>query len=531
MCGTSFQQEILERLSRLSPIYKVGGSVRDAQMGMPSQDVDAVMALPYEDICAALLQWGYTPHSLGAEFQTVSLFRETERLDIVSFSGELEADALHRDFTINAIYQDVRTGELKDPLNGLRDLRERHLRACGKASDRFQEDPLRVLRLIRFAVHYKLEIEKETWQAAVEHVAQLARTSLERVTAELGRLLILEDVGQALEFLDRLGYFQSHIPELARLKGLTQNRYHTKDAWEHTRHVVMNTPPQIVLRLAALFHDLGKWETASRECYAWGTLHQKNNSYYLNEFKLIGKKLESWLNKEVEIHGGRLDHYPDVLMVKHIKASTAIPGQPFALVPEGKRHFLQHEKESARLTREIFPRFRWSMVLPGGSSGEQEVEYLVGHHMLGTLTFMTELREGSDSEKVALKSRRFAWEVGWNGQRFEPQRVENLLELWQADFLGGKQLSDDDFKRLKGIQEEIKRACSSMVQREKTLDWKFFAGFAREKGLEKERFGQFKEQVRKVLMMEPELSLENRDLLEREYRSFAQAETARFHKG
>ncbi|WP_407311166.1 CCA tRNA nucleotidyltransferase [Desulfosporosinus sp. SB140] len=522
MHGTSFQQEILERLSRLSSIYKVGGTVRDAQLGVPSKDVDAVMALNHEDICEILIQWGYTPHTLGSKFRTVSLFQGTDRLDIVSFSGELASDALRRDFTINALYQDVQTGVIKDPLNGLRDLRERRLRACGIASDRFQEDPLRVLRLVRFAVHYELDIEKETWQAAVDYVPQLARVSLERVTVELGKILILEEVDHALELLDRLGYFQFYIPELARLKGLAQNRYHTKDAWEHTRHVVMNTPPQIMLRLAALFHDLGKWETASRECYARGTVRQENNSYYLNEFKLTGRNMEPWINKTVEIHGGRLDNHPDIVMVKHIKVIMAIPKKLFEWVPEGKRHFLQHEKESARLTKEIFPRFRWNMVLPGGSSGERDVDYLVGHHMLGTLTFMNELRGEFDQRKVSQKSRRFAWEVGWNGQTFDSKRVENLLGLWQADFLGGKQMSDDDFKRLKWIQNEIRDACLYITLREKTLDWGFFARFAREKGLEREKFGRFKEMVRKTLMMDPKLTLNNRDLLEREYRSFVQ---------
>ena len=279
MIGTSFQREILKKLSDLGPLYIVGGAVRDAQLGIPSKDVDVVTALPLQEIELKLSDWGYTPHLIGAHLQTISLFMETERLDIASFSGEVEKDALRRDFTLNAIYQDVRTGEIKDPLGGLQDLDERRLRACGCAVERFVEDPLRILRLIRLAVRYGFEIEQETWQAAVDHISLLHKVSSERITEELARILVLEEIDKALGLLDDLGYWQTYIPELARLKGLVQNRYHTKDAWEHTRHVVRNTPNRVLLRLAALFHDMGKWETASRECCVWGTVRLTNQGY------------------------------------------------------------------------------------------------------------------------------------------------------------------------------------------------------------------------------------------------------------
>ena len=520
MIGTSFQQEILKRLSDLSPVYIVGGAVRDAQLGIPSKDVDAVMALPLLEIDEIMSDWGYTPHLIGTNQQTVSLFKGTERVDIVSFSGEIEIDALRRDFTLNAIYQDVRTGKIIDPLSGLQDLKDRRLKACGCAVDRFKEDPLRILRLVRMAVRYDCLIDSETWQAAVDLIGQLQAVSVERVTEELGRILVLEDIDKALGLLDDLGYFRAYIPELARLKGLVQNRYHTKDAWEHTRHAVRNTSSRVLLRLAALFHDLGKWETASRECYVWGTVVMTGQGYTIDGFKLVGKNPERWTNKQVEVHGGRLDNYPDTIIIKRIKAAQFMPKKRLEMVVDGKRHFLNHERESARLVKEILPRFRWSMVLPGGSKGERDVHFLVRNHMMGTMTFTSNLKEELEDTKLRNKARRFAWEMGWNGQYFDTQRVENLLDLWWADFLGGKQDAEKRKDRLEWIQSEIRKACAILMEQSTLLDWAYFQEFVREKGLEGERFGRFKEQVRGQVMINTKFSLTDPRFLEREYGIF-----------
>jgi len=532
MIGTPFQQEVLRRLSDLSPVYIVGGAVRDAQLGIPSKDVDVVTTLSLEQIENKLSDWGYNPHIIGAHQPTVSLFQDKDRVDISVFSGDVEKDALRRDFTLNAIYQDIQTGELKDPLNGLKALRERRLEACGRAEARFQEDAIRILRLIRLAVRYDCVIEPETWQAAYNNISLIQGVSVERVTEELGKILILEEIDKALGFLDDLGYFKMYIPELARLKGLVQNRYHTKDAWEHTRHVVKNTPHRVLLRLAALLHDMGKWETASRECYAWGTIKSTTQGYMVNEFKLVGKSLEKWIDREVEVHGGRLDNYQDTIVVKRIKLERAVHRKQFEMVPEGKRHFLQHEKESARLVKEFLSRFRWTIVLPGGSKGEGELHFLVGHHMLGTLTFMSELKGEMQNTKIHLKARRFAWDVGWNGQNFNSQRVENLLDLWKADFLGGKQDAEKNLSRLDGIQGEIRNACIFLAERARLLEWGFFEEFAREKGLEGERFGHFKEHVRKKVMMDTKYVLNDPQFLEKEYKLYCSGQTpytARWH--
>lgn len=448
MTGTSFQQGILRKLSEYGQVYIVGGAVRDALLGIPSKDFDLVSVLSVQEIYTLLSDGGYNPHVMGAKQQTLSLFQGTDRMDIVSFDGEIKRDALHRDFTLNALYQDVRTGEIKDPLKGLEDLKTRRLKACGSADERFNEDPLRILRLVRLAIRHNFTIEPETWMAALDHVPDLKNVSHERVTVELGRILLLDEVDKALGLLNDLGYFQAYIPELARLTGVIQNQS-CMDAWEHTCQVVKNTPVNVLLRLAALFHDLGTWKTA-----------------------------------------------------------------------EEKRYFSEHETESVRLVQEILPRFRWSMVLPGGSRGERELMFLVGHHSLGSFTFKSDIKQDLLNSKVHTKARRLAWQIGWDGQKFDTQRVENLLDLWRADFLAGTKNAGEYLERFNRIQDEVRTINPELIERANSLDWRVFEKFAHAKGLEGKRFGRLKEQIHSRAMMDTDICLTDLNFLEKEYQLF-----------
>lgn len=515
MLGTPFQQEIFNKLMGLSPVYIVGGAVRDSQFGLPYQDIDAVVALPLERIEENLLAWGYKPHRLGAHKPTLSLFYENERVDLLELPEEIAQDALRRDFTLNAIYYDLRENELIDPLSGLTDLQEKFLRSCGEANERFREDPLRILRMVRLAVQYDLTIDPNTWQAALEALPLLAETAGERITDELSKILVLENIEGSIRMLDELGYWQAYLPELARLKGLVQNKYHAKDAWEHTIHAVCNTPPRLLLRLAALFHDIGKWEVASRECYIWGKLTYHEKIFYVEDFRLIGKNLQRWKEKMVEVHGARLDNYPDTVQVKRINA-LRVRREGYEMVPDGKRHFLNHEKESGRIVRKILPRFRFSMFLNvQGRKGETELIYLVENHMIGTLTFMSELR--GEMQKLKEKARRFAWEQGWDGHSFNFVRINNLLTLWRADYFGGKNRAEGDVELFERVQKEILKACKLLEERWLELDWHVFDDLARQKDLSGERFGRFKEQVRNRVMLDDKASLTDIQVLEHEY--------------
>lgn len=523
----SFQQEVIKKLTEISPLYLVGGTIRDTLLHCPTKDVDGVIELPLEELETLLKEWGYHPLRIGAKHPTVSVFQKGERIDFNPFNGDLEADALRRDFTINAIYQDVRTGDFIDPLGGLLDLKNKVLRACGNPEDRFREDPIRVLRLVRFSVNYGLVIEPETLEAAKRTVGALAGTASERISEELGRILTLDGPEAGIRLLDEIGYWQAFLPELARLKGLMQNRYHSKDAWGHTLHVVRNTPPRLILRLAGLFHDLGKWETASRECYAWGKCIAANEGFRLGEYRLLGKQLQRWSGQCVEVHGARLDNYPEVIQVKHIqKSSSGEVG--FEWVENGKRNFLGHEKESGRLTRQVLPRFRFSMVLgKGNSGGDKELIWLIENHMTGTLLFMSELRGEGKPGQLGEKARRFAWEQGWDGRTYQMERLFNLLDLWRADFLGGKQREPQDEVVFEQVQQRIRTEAQKILSENQKIRWATLEEFTRHRGIQGREFGAFKDSVRTILISSEDPFLISEEFLEKEYKKFLKKQEAK----
>lgn len=517
---TTFQQDLLEKVKKLSPLYLVGGATRDHLMNLPSKDIDVVIELSLDELEKVLRDWGYTPLRIGAKHSTISVFQDAERIDFNFFSGDLNEDALRRDFTINAIYQDLRTERWIDPLGGSGDIEKQILRSCGEPEDRFKEDPIRILRMVRFSVKYGLVIEEKTLQAAQELIGSLAGTASERISEELGKILTLEDPESAILLLDQIGYWEAFLPELARLKGLVQNQYHAKDAWEHTLHVVRNTPSRLLLRLAGLFHDLGKWETASRECYAWGKCTAGPEGFQLGEFRILGRQLYRWNGQFVEVHGARLDYYPDTIQVKHIR-KTSEGRKGFEWVENGKRHFLGHEKESGRLARQIFPRFRFSMVLGHtDSGGEKELVWLIENHMSGTLAFMSELR-GESKAQIHGKARRFAWEKGWTGRAFQIDRLRNLLDLWRADFFGGKQRGPNDEEIFEKIQRTIKSEAEMLASRSATMEWGELDQFAQNRKITGKDYGDFKDYLRTTKLLNFESSIPMTEMyLEQEYKKY-----------
>ena len=193
-------------------------------------------------------------------------YLDGRRPSSITFLGDIEGDLARRDFTVNAIAWDPTqpglTG-LRDPFGGLGDLSRGILRAVGRAEDRFAEDGLRPLRAVRLACTLRFALEPRTRRAIAATLDTFAKVALERVRDELTKLLLRgQPASRGLRLLQRTGLLARIAPELLEGVRFPQNRWHAHDVWEHTLRCVDFAPADLVVRLAALFHDVAKPRSA-----------------------------------------------------------------------------------------------------------------------------------------------------------------------------------------------------------------------------------------------------------------------------
>lgn len=250
--------------------YAVGGCVRDAFLGLTPKDYDlCTSALPQETeavFCRCPLVLAGEKHgTVGVvtdcgvveitTFRTEGDYRDSRHPDWVQFVPRVENDLARRDYTINAMAFSPSRG-LADPFRGREDLEKKVLRAVGDPRTRFREDPLRILRGIRFAVRFHLNVDPETEQAMLEEAPLMENLARERVYDELCKLLPLVGAEDLIRFAPILA---AVIPELGPMIGFDQRSpHHAYDLFTHTAHVVEEVPPELTLRWAALLHDVGK---------------------------------------------------------------------------------------------------------------------------------------------------------------------------------------------------------------------------------------------------------------------------------
>lgn len=262
-------------------LYLVGGPVRDRIIGRPSSDLDYTTGAHPDRVKVLARRAGATSiYTVGERFGTIGAVFEGNPVEITTFRSEsyspgsrkpsvqfgdsLEADLGRRDFTINAMAQDVSSGRIVDPHGGLADLVAGRIRAVGVADDRFTEDPLRVLRCVRFAAQLGFDIEAGTLAAARRTADELRHVSAERIGAELNLTLLSREPGRALVTLLEIGVLGLVMPELIPLQQTEQEEHRQhKDVFAHTMRVLANTPDVPETRWAALLHDVGKPRTKS----------------------------------------------------------------------------------------------------------------------------------------------------------------------------------------------------------------------------------------------------------------------------
>lgn len=252
----------------------VGGCVRDHLLGRPPQDYDITTSARPEQTKAVFsacrtidtgLRHGTVTVLLDGcplEITTYRLdgaYSDGRHPDQVTFTASLREDAARRDFTMNAMAWAPGEG-LRDFFGGAADVQSAIIRAVGEPDVRFQEDPLRILRALRFASVLGFSLENATREAARRQRGLLKRVSPERLWAELAKLLLGKNVGDILQaYPDILGEI---IPELLPMVGFDQrNAHHCYDLFTHTAVAVAHVPPVLSLRLAMLLHDVGKPET------------------------------------------------------------------------------------------------------------------------------------------------------------------------------------------------------------------------------------------------------------------------------
>lgn len=270
----------------------VGGCVRDLLLQRAAKDWDVATAATPDEVQRACGRVTPIAPAFGTvlvhpddgappievtTFRSESGYADRRRPDHVTFSRDVLEDLRRRDFTVNAIAWRLATGEILDPARGRADLRRRVLRTVGDPDERFHEDALRLVRAVRLAADIEGRLERRT-RAAIIRLAPLAATlSAERVRDEIRKILALPRPSTAFELMADTGLLAVLFPELDLTRGVLQNRYHAYDVFHHTLASVDAAPrDNLVVRTAALFHDLGKPATR--------VLRKGDATFYEHEF-------------------------------------------------------------------------------------------------------------------------------------------------------------------------------------------------------------------------------------------------------
>ena len=325
--------------------YVVGGYVRDIFLERPSNDIDVVVVGSGIDVASALKQrLGRRAHlSVFRNFGTAQVKKDELEIEFVgarkeSYShdsrkpvvedGTLEDDQNRRDFTINAMaicLNKSRFGELVDPFNGIADLEDGIIATPLDPEITFSDDPLRMMRCIRFATQLNFEIEEETFEALSRMADRIKIVSGERIEVELNKIMMAPHPSIGFEYLQRSGLLQIILPELAALdivekrdgRAHKNNFYHTLEVLEN----VCRTPlpsgrtgggltSHLWLRWAALLHDIGKTKSKRWEPGIGWTFHNHN---------IIGAKMVPTIFRRLKLPMGAEMKYVQKLVDLHMR--------------------------------------------------------------------------------------------------------------------------------------------------------------------------------------------------------------------
>jgi poly(A) polymerase len=432
----------------------VGGPVRDAFLGRVTNDLDFTTSANPDQILAVLkgnvdAHWdiGRDFGTIGARIGETTVEITTYRADQydadsrkphVAFGNDLNDDLFRRDFTVNAMALRLPEGVFVDPFNGLQDLVDGIIRTPGKPEDSFSDDPLRMMRAARFASQLGFLIEEETFRAMTAMADRINIISAERVQVELSKLLLGANPREGLEALVDSGLAELVIPELPALKLEIDEHHHHKDVYQHTLTVVeqaidyekdYDLQNDLVLRLAALFHDIGKPSTRKLESgggvtfYHHDVVGSKLATKRLRELKFDNDTIKA-VSRLIELHlrffGYSDQPWSDSAIRRYVRDADdqllrlhALTRADVTTRNQRKADRLSHAYDDLEKRIAILQEEEELNSIRPDLSGEQIMELLnitPGPDVGAAYRFLMELRldEGPLGEDIA-KSRLLAW--------------------------------------------------------------------------------------------------------------------------
>jgi poly(A) polymerase len=292
-------------------IALVGGTVRDAMLGVAHKDLDFTTSARPEVTEKLLKGWAEATWDIGRAFGTIGCRRgdwhieittyrsdaydTTSRKPAVEYGDSLVADLVRRDFTVNAMALSLPDQQLEDPFGGVLDLAHKVLRTPGRPEDSFSDDPLRMMRAARFSAQLGFTVVPEVVAAMTDMAERISIVSAERVRDELVKLVLAPDPVRGLRLLVETGLAEQVLPELPALALERDEHHRHKDVYEHTLTVLEQSidledrladltggGPDFISRFAALMHDVGKPKTRR---------FVENNLVTFHHHDVVGAKL------------------------------------------------------------------------------------------------------------------------------------------------------------------------------------------------------------------------------------------------
>ncbi len=314
---------IAERLRKNGyQAFIVGGALRDALLGAQAKDWDvATDATP--DMVHNLFR---EMTRFDLKHGTVTLVHGREHYEVTTFRGDrgfghtVEDDLAHRDFTFNAMAYDTAQKGIIDPFGGRADIKDRVVRAVLNPSDRFQEDPLRMMRAIRFSLELGYAIEPETLLAIHAMAGSIDRVASERIRDELLRILMARKPPAGFNLLRKTGLLKKILPEVLEGYRKRQDDYHKYTIYRHVMETVDAVEPDPILRLSALFHDIAKprvREKANRRWRFFG--HARDSAELTREIMMRLRFSNDWIARVTNLVAHHMFDYRRELTDKALR--------------------------------------------------------------------------------------------------------------------------------------------------------------------------------------------------------------------